>query len=99
MADFKLTHKAVQDLNRIWNYTFDKWSEKQADNYFGLLLETCHDIAKNPDSGKNYEGIAAGLLGQKVNRHIIFYRKPDPQFVEITRILHERMDLKSRITE
>jgi len=33
------------------------------------------------------------------NRHIIFYRTLNENYVEITRILHERMDLKKRIAE
>jgi toxin ParE1/3/4 len=99
MAAFNLTNKAVEDLSRIWNYTFDKWSENQADRYFKLLLENCQDIADNPDLGRNYDGVRADLFGIKANRHIIFYRKLIGQPIEITRILHERMDLKNRIIE
>lgn len=99
MAEFKLTNKAVEDLSRIWNYTFDNWSEKQADRYFAMLLENCQDIADNPDLGKNYDGVIDNLFGLKANRHIIYYRKLIDQSIEITRILHERMDLKNRILE
>jgi toxin ParE1/3/4 len=35
----------------------------------------------------------------KANRHIIFYRTLSEDYVEITRILHGRMDLKKRIAE
>jgi toxin ParE1/3/4 len=38
-------------------------------------------------------------LGFKAGRHIIFYRRIENAEVEITRILHEKMDLKSRIKE
>ena len=91
MANFKLTHKAVEDLSRIWNYTFEKWSEKQADKYYFVLLENCQNIADNPGLGKNYKNISTELVGFKVNRHIIFYRKIDDKSIEITRILLERM--------
>jgi len=99
MAEFKLTNKAVEDLSEIWEYTFEVWSEKQADKYFDALISNCQEIAENPDLGKNYEGISKQLLGLKTNRHIIFYRTLDQDYVEITRILHERMDLKKKITE
>ncbi len=99
MADYKLTNKAVEDLNAIWDYTFNQWSEKQADSYYDMLLDNCQEIANNPDFGKNYDGITTDLFGLKANRHIIFYRILGNQQVEITRILHERMDLKNRITE
>ena len=97
MAKYKLTNKAVEDLTGIWDYTLDKWSEKQADRYYNMLLNNCQDIANNPKLGKNYEGITTELFELKVNRHIIFYRKLINKPIEITRILHERMDLNNKI--
>ena len=99
MAQYKLTNKAVVDLTKIWEYTFEIWSEKQADKYYDKLIYNCQEIAENPNFGKKYEGISNKLLGLKANRHIIFYRTLNENHVEITRILHERMDLKKRITE
>ncbi len=99
MPEYKLTNKAVDDLNEIWDYTADEWSEEQADKYYNMLLNSCQDIANNPNLGKNYDGIMTDLFGLKANRHIIFYRKTKSVPIEITRILHGRMDLKKRLTE
>lgn len=99
MAEFKFTNKAVEDLSKIWEYTFKNWSENQADTYYEMLISHCQEIANDPNVGKNYDGITQNLLGLKTNRHIIFYRILDEGFIEITRILHERMNLKSRLTE
>ena len=99
MAEFKLTNKAVEDLSKIWDYTFEVWSERQADKYYESLISDCQEIAENPHLGKNYDGITQSLLGMKTNRHIIFYQTLNENYVEITRILHDRMDLKKRITK
>lgn len=99
MVEFKLTIKAVEDLTKIWDYTCEVWSENQADKYYELLISSCQQIAENPLLGENYDGITQSLFGVKTNRHIIFYRILNENHVEITRILHERMDLKKRITE
>lgn len=56
MVEYKLTNKAVADLSKIWEYTFEVWSEKQADKYYDLLISNCEEIAINPDLGKNYRG-------------------------------------------
>lgn len=99
MAKYKLTNKAIEDLAKIWNYTFEQWSEQQADNYYEVLIANCKEIANNPKLGKNYNGVTPNFLGLRTNRHIIFYRKIEKNEVEITRILHERMDLKNRTLE
>lgn len=97
MASYVLTEKAIDDLNNIWFYTLEEWSEEQADRYYHMLLSTCQNIADNPESGKNYDGVLPDLFGLRVSRHIIFYRRLNNQLIEITRILHGRMDLKARI--
>ena len=97
MAKFELTNNAVKDLSDIWNYTFEAWSESQADNFFKLLLNACSWIAKKPEIGKVYEEIYPELKGKKSSKHIIFYRLKKDQSIEIARILHERMDLKNKL--
>lgn len=97
MVEFYLTNKAVEDLNEIWNYTYDQWSEKQADKYYQRLFDDIQTLTDNPNLGKNYDGIANDLFGLRCQRHIIFFRRIQKNKIEITRILHERMDLKNRI--
>ena len=98
MAKYLLTNKAVDDLTKIWNYTFEIWSEEQADKYYKQLISSCEFIADNVDKGRNYDGIRDSLLGFKSGKHIIFYRQLNDN-IEILRILHERMDLRERIKE
>ena len=99
MAKYYLTNKAVEDLTQIWDYTFETWSEKQADKYYNLLIDSCKEIAVNPKIGKNYEGVIKDLYGLRTMKHIVFYRIINPGKIEITRILHERMDLKNKLRE
>jgi toxin ParE1/3/4 len=99
MGKYTLTNKAVEDLADIWNHTVDRWSEGQADRYYQDLLISCQELADNPKLGKDYEGIHKELKGLRVNRHIVFYRELTSQNIEITRILHGRMDLKKRIKD
>lgn len=96
MAKYYLTNKAVDDLATIWDYTYDEWSESQADKYYLLLLNSCQEIAENPSLGKKYDNVTEKLLGFKSNQHIIFYQIISNKEVEIIRILHVRVDLKSK---
>ena len=98
MAKYHLTNKAVEDLSDIWEYTVDTWSERQADDYYNMLIASFQKIAENPQLfGLKYEEIAEGLHGYRANKHIIFYRILADEDILIIRILHQRMDLKHRI--
>jgi toxin ParE1/3/4 len=98
MANYCLTNKAVADLSDIWNYTFDTWSEKQADKYYSLLLDIFKELAKRPELGKKYASVHPILLGYKAYQHIIFYTVGQDMIV-IVRILHNSMDLKNRLID
>ena len=99
MVRYRLTNKAVADLSNIWNYTYSKWSEDQADKYYQMLLDTCQQIADNPDLGRNYSIVIDKLLGFRAGRHIIFYTSIDGDEIEVLRILHEQMDLGNRLQD
>ncbi len=97
MAKFHLTNKAVEDLADIWEYTYDTWSEKQAEKYYILLLNSCQELAKSPSLGKRYGEVVEEIMGFRSYQHVIFYRKISNKEIEITRILHGRMDLKNKL--
>ena len=99
MAKYFLTNKAVEDLSNIWEYTYEVWSEDQADKYYELLIDACRAISENLAMGKSYDEIDKNILGYRINQHIIFYRLSAPNEIEVLRILYGRMDLKNRIQE
>lgn len=99
MAKYRLTVKAVEDLTLIWNYTFETWSENQADIYYNLLVDSFSEIASKPFLGKDYSIIKENINGFIVGKHIVFYREIEENEIEIIRILHQQMDLKTKIQE
>ena len=96
MAKFFLTNKAVEDLVDIWYYTIEIWSTRQAERYYNLLIDACQELANKPVKGKNYDSIEKNILGLKVGQHIIFYQIVSFDEIEVVRILHGMMDLKSK---
>ena len=99
MAKVILRQKAIDDLNDIWDYTFEQWSENQADKYYATIKFVCKEIGENPKLGREYTEISKKLLGLKTGKHIIFYQLIAIDEIEVIRILHERMDLKNRLGE
>jgi toxin ParE1/3/4 len=97
MLKYRLTRLSNRDLNEIWEFTFHKWSIKQADKYYDLLIETFNQITLDPNCGKNYDGVEPKLRGFKTGKHIVFYELIDNNTIEISRILHQSMDVKKRL--
>lgn len=97
MGKYHFTNKAQDDLINIWDYTVEEWSQNQAEKYYKLIIASCTDLANNPQFGKSYEIISLNILGYKCGEHIIIYREISKNEIEIIRILHEMMDLKSKI--
>ena len=99
MPNYVLTNKALDDLSKIWDYTFEVWSEAQADKYYYMIIASCEELGNREVAGKLYEGVDNELLGYRVGQHIIFYRHNKRDNIEVLRILHSRMDLKNRLDE
>jgi toxin ParE1/3/4 len=99
MAKYFLTNKAVEDLSKIWEYTYEVWSESQAGKYYELLTSSFQELVQKPELGQTYAEIDSTILGLRVGKHIVFYRVVKSSDIEIVRILRQRMDLKSRMDE
>jgi len=97
MANVIFRQEAIDDLNDIWFYTFQEWSETQADKYYSYIQHACKSIGENPAIGREYDEIKENLFGLKSQKHIIFYQIVSNDEIEIIRILHGRMDLKNRV--
>ena len=62
MGKYKLTNKAVEDLSKIWEYTLEAWSEKQADKYYQMLISNFKEIYDKTNIVKSYNGIDQRLI-------------------------------------
>ena len=74
MGDYVLRPKAVDDLDSIWDYTVDVWSEEQAERYIRLLNTGFKQIADDPTRGRPCDHIREGYRRHHVGHHVIFYR-------------------------
>ena len=96
---YRISKKAVEDLENIWTYTFQKWSIEQADRYYNLIINEFEFITGNFNAGKPMDHIRKGYRATIVKSHLIFYRKSWDNQVEIIRILHQKMDVDTKIKE
>jgi len=93
MVKYDITRRAREDLFSIWEYTVERWSEEQADKYYGELVAGMGKVAATPlKIGKPYDEILPGLRAYHVRKHMVFYIIQDNGRALIVRVLHERME-------
>jgi toxin ParE1/3/4 len=95
--NYCLSKEALNDLEKLWLYTFETWSHEQADRYLNLLMDEIEYLTVNPKSEKNYSHLRKGYFRSRVKSHFIFYKiNLKDNKLEIIRILHQQMDIESR---
>lgn len=95
MSNYKIREKAIEDLESIWLYTLDTWSEQQANSYYNLIIQEIELIAGNKSVRISIQNIRNGYYFSRVKSHVIFYIINDK--VEVVRILNQKMDLDNKL--
>lgn len=93
-----VSKEAYSDLEKIWVYTYEKWSKEQADRYYTLIIDEIQFLRSNYYTGKSAESIRAGYRVSFVKSHIIFYKIIETEKLEIIRILHQSVDIEKWLT-
>ena len=99
MSAYVISEKAVEDINNIWIYTAENWSVAQADRYYNLIYDEIEYIVNNFDMARDFGQIRKSYKCSKVKSHLIFFKKDKMNEIEVIRVLHERMDIESRLKE
>ena len=94
MAKVILRQEAIDDLNTIWDYTLEKWSEQQADKYYATVKMACNGIGENPHIGKEYDGIFRNLLGLKLKPLEILNKPNECRLFKLSMQSFEHLSLK-----
>lgn len=98
MAGYKLDLEAVNDLRQIARYTQITWGAKQAAIYEQKLIACIRSITQGTARARSIGEINKDLYFIHCQHHYIFYlATPKDSSVVIVAVLHEKMDLISRI--
>ncbi len=96
MSVYRVTPRARADLDRIWDYTIERWGNDQAERYLRLVAGVFELIAADPGRGTRCEELRPGYRRVAAGAHIVFFRQTG-EAIEIVRILHQRMDFDSHL--
>ncbi len=96
-SKYRISEKAIFDLDKIWLYTLNKWSREQADRYHNLIINEIKFIVDNYELSRKMDHVRTGYRMSKVKSHLIFFKKTEDNIIEIIRILHQNMDIENRL--
>ncbi len=99
MPGFTLTNRAKADLKEIGAYTQAQWGREQRNIYLTMLDSSFHLLALNSLKGTDCSDILKGYRKLKTGSHLIFYHTSSEESIEIVRILHERMEIETKLSE
>ena len=99
MSSFTLTRKARVDLKAIAIHSEKKWGKEQRYIYIKQFDDTFNLLARTPDIGHKCDYIKPGYRKFPNSSHVIFFRQVSEDEIQIVRILHKRMDVKSKLAD
>lgn len=97
MSEYIISEKALEDINKIWIYTVENWSLEQADRYYNLIVDEIEYIAKNFEMARDFGSIRKSYRFSKVKSHLVFFKKNKNNEIEVIRVLHEKMNIESKL--
>ena len=95
MGEYRLSPLAEQDLEDIWLYTVERWSEAQADSYYVDILDAMKKLSMGERRGRPAT-TREGYLKYAVGQHFVFFRQSDNR-IDVIRILHQSMDIERHL--
>ena len=98
MKRFRLTPRALKDLDEIADYSVRTWDEAQTERYLAALEERFQWLAENPLLGRARDEIAEGYRSFRQGSHIVFYIIAG-ESVHIIGVPHAAMDIDAYFGE
>jgi toxin ParE1/3/4 len=87
---------AQADIQGIWDDGAREHGVDAANRYVIRLDQSMQMALKHPDIGTDYSSVRAGYRKLASGQHLIFYI-PHEGGIDVIRVLHGRMDVRSRL--
>lgn len=96
---YVLTSAAEADLRGIVRYTRRQWGDAQVRRYIADLEQGIACLAAGQGTFKDLSELYPGLHMARCSRHYVFCLPREHEPALIIAILHERMDLITRVAD
>lgn len=98
MAEYRLTERAVADLESIFDYSADPFGFSQAEFYLLGLAEALLKIVATPKLAHSIQDIRADYYRYLYEQHAIYFQRlkaatGQEASILVVRVLHQRMQV------
>lgn len=97
--NYVLTDAAESDMRVIVRYTRKQWGSAQVRTYVAKLKAGIVDVAAGQGAFRRMDALYPGLLMAHCEHHYVFCLPRKGEKTLIVAILHESMDLMTRVAE
>jgi toxin ParE1/3/4 len=73
LSGYRLTPRALKDLDQIADYTLAQWGEHQMEKYLSNLATRFQWLSQNPGVGRLRDEVGQGYRSYRQGSHLIFY--------------------------
>ncbi|WP_306114939.1 MULTISPECIES: type II toxin-antitoxin system RelE/ParE family toxin [unclassified Roseovarius] len=94
----KLRPRAEADLDGIWDYTVDTWSEAQAVDYLSGMDAALKLLAEFPEMARLRQEFTPPVRIHPYRKHLIIYIADDG-FIDVVRVVHAQANWSVFLTE
>jgi toxin ParE1/3/4 len=94
VKQFRVTPRALEDLDAIADYTLATWGERQTEKYLSELQRRFQWLAEHPNIGRARDEIGKGFRSYPHGAHVIFYLI-EADRIAIIGVPHGSMDIEA----
>ena len=98
-AAYILSRSAAADLQDLVDYTLQTWGQAKCRAYVAQLEQAATELALGNGPFRTRDDLLPGLRVRRSGRHFLFCMPRKDQPALILAILHERMDVISRLQQ
>ena len=87
MANYQLTRRALQELERTYRYSLKHFGDAQTTSYMKGIQDVFSMLAENPYLGVNADYLKQNYRRYIYNSHVLYYQILKNEVIQITRII------------
>jgi toxin ParE1/3/4 len=93
-----LTHRALDDIQRIFDYSVEHWGKRAAEKYLDAMESGLDRVKTQPGLLRPEPDFHESLTFYRINQHLLVC-DARPESIVVLTVVHGSMDIPARLAE